>query len=134
MTLSLMPKRWWPWEEEDEDWLTFPSTQSGLSISEDDHKVYVEAAVPGIDPKNIEVTFQDGYLWIRGEKKEEEENKKKKYYRKASQSFSYRVAVPSDIDSNQEPEATYKRGVMTIAFTKSQKAQPKRIAIKTIKE
>jgi len=120
--------------DEDEEWLTSPSTQSGLSVYEDEDKVYVEAAVPGIDPKNVDVTFQDGYLWIRGETKEEEGNKKKKYYRRASRSFSYRVAVPGDVDESKDPEATYKHGVMTIAFAKSPKAQPKKIQVKNLGE
>ena len=127
-SLSL-PNFW----DEDEEWLTSPSTQSGLSVYEDENKVYVETAVPGIDPKNVDVTFQDGYVWVRGETKEEE-GKKKKYYRKASRSFSYRVAVPGEIDTNKEPEATYKHGVMTITFVKSPKAQPKKIKVKTISE
>lgn len=142
MTTSLIPRRllsfpnlslpdFW---DEDEEWLTAPSTQSGLSVYEDENKVYIDAAVPGIDPKNVDVTFQDGYLWIHGETKEEEESKKKKYYRKASRSFSYRVAVPGDVDNSKDPEATYKHGVMTIAFTKSPKAQPKKIQVKTISE
>jgi len=120
--------------DEDGEWLTTPSTQSGLSVYEDDNKVYIETAVPGMDPKNVEVTFQDGYLWVRGETKEEEEDKKKKYYRKASRSFSYRVAVPGDIDHSQDPQATYKHGIMTVSFSKSQKAQPKKISVKTISE
>jgi len=125
-----LPSFW----DEDEEWLTSPSAQSGLSVSEDEKKVYVDAAVPGIDPKNVDVTFQDGYLWIRGETKEEEEDKKKKFYRKASKAFSYRVAVPGDVDLTKDPEATYKHGVMTIAFYKSPKVQPKKIQVKTISE
>ena len=139
MITSLIPRRllslsnpvfpdFW---DEDEEWLTSPSTPSGLSIYEDENKIYVEAAVPGIDPKHVEMTYQDGYLWIRGESKEEEEDKKKKYYRKATRSFSYRVAVPGDVDTTKEPEATCKHGVMTVAFMKSPKAQPKKIQIKT---
>lgn len=121
------------WNDED-DWLTAPTTPSGLSVSEDEKKVYIEAAVPGIDPKNIEMTFQDGYLWIRGETKEEAKDPKRKYYRQAAKSFSYRVAVPGDIDINQEPEATYRHGVMTVSFAKSPKAQPKKIQIKATNE
>ena len=142
MKSSLVPKRFLSFPsfplpdfwDEDEEWLTIPSTQGGLSVYEDKDKVYIEAAVPGINPKDVDITFQDGYLWIRGETKEEEENKKKKYYRKASQSFSYRVAVPGEIDETKEPEATYKHGVMTVAFPKSPKAQPKKIQVKTVKE
>lgn len=116
--------------EEENDWLSMPSEKSGLSIYEDDKNIYVEAAVPGIDPNDIEVTFQDKYLWIRGETKKEEENKKKKYYRKASSSFSYRVAVPGDVDMKKEPEATCKNGVMTVSFAKLAKTQPKKIQVK----
>jgi HSP20 family protein len=141
MTTSLIPRRllsfpslslpdFW---DEDEGWPISPSAQSGLSLYEDEGKVYVQAAVPGIDPKNVDVTFQDGYVWIRAEDKQEED-KTKKYYRRATQSFSYRVAVPGDIDTGKEPEATYKHGVMTIAFTKAVKAQPKKIQVKTIAE
>lgn len=125
-----LPSLW----DDDDDWLSIPATQSGLSVSEDENNIYIEAAVPGIDPSNVEVTYQDGYVWVRGEQKDEEKDKKRKYYRQASQSFSYRVAVPGDIDANAEPEATYKHGVMTIAFAKSPKSQPKVIKVKQIED
>ena len=121
-----MPSIW----NDDDDWLTMPSSPSGLSVSEDDKKIYIEAALPGIDPKNVEITTQDGYLWIRGETKEEEEDKGRKYYRKAAKSFSYRVAVPGDIDNSIDPTATYKHGIMTVAFMKSAKSQPKKVQVK----
>jgi HSP20 family protein len=116
------------WDDED-DWLTMPSTPSGLSISEDDKNVYIEAALPGIDPKNIEVTFNKGIVWIKGETASEEKDGKK-YYRKATSSFSYRVAVPGEIDQNSEPAATYKNGVMKVIFAKLPQSQPKKIAVK----
>lgn len=114
---------------DDDDWGVPSSSPSGLSISEDEKKVYVEAALPGIDPKNVEVTFHEGYVWIRGESKEEEKDKSRKYYREATRSFSYRVAVPGEVDMNADPVATYKHGVMSVAFTKSPKLQPKKIQI-----
>ncbi len=117
------------WDDEDE-WFTTPSTSSGLSISEDEKNVYVEAAVPGIDPKEVEITFQDGYLWIRGETKEEEKDKARKYYRESNKSFSYRLAVPGDINEKVEPTATSKHGVMIVKFEKSPKMAPKKIQIK----
>ena len=119
------------WDDND-SWLSDPSTQNGLSLSEDEKNIYVEAAVPGIDPKDVEITFQDNYLWIRGTAKDEEQDKKKKYYRKTSRSFSYRVAVPGDIDSTKEPEATYRHGIMTVSFPKSPKVQPKKIQLRAV--
>jgi len=46
----------------------------------------------------------------------EEETKEKKYYRKATSSFSYRVAVPGEIDQNKEPYASCRNGVMTVTL------------------
>jgi len=119
-----MPSVW-----DDDDDLQIASTPSGLSISEDEKNVYIDASLPGVDPKDVEITFDKGMLWIKGETKEEE--KGKKYYRKATSSFSYRVAVPGEIDSKKEPEATCNNGVMTVAFAKSPVSQPKKIAVKT---
>ena len=56
----LIPRSFWEFPslfEEEENLLPSTSTISSLSISEDDKNVCVEAAVPGIDPKNIDVTF-----------------------------------------------------------------------------
>lgn len=139
MAYDLVPNNWFSFPSikipsiwnDDDDWLTTSTSPSGLSISEDEGKTYIEAALPGIDPKNIEITFQDGYLWIRGEEKEEDKDKSRKYYRHASKTFSYRVAVPGDIDNNTEPSATYKHGIMTVAFIKSPKSQPKKIQVKS---
>lgn len=114
------------WEEE-ENLLPSTTNISGLSY-EDDKNVYVDAAVPGIDPKNVEVTYDKGILWVKAEK--EEEVKGKKYYRKASSSFSYRVLVPGNLDPNKEPQAEAKNGTMTVVFAKAAESKPKKIQIK----
>jgi HSP20 family protein len=103
---------------------------SNLSVYEDDKAVYVEAALPGLNTNEIEVTFQKGVLSIQGNKKEEQEDKKRKYYRKASTMYSYQVAIPGNIDESQEPQAEFKNGIMKITFVKQKKAEPKRIPIK----
>lgn len=118
-----------PFEEDLFTWDWNP--QSGLEISEDDKHVYVKAAVPGVDPSKIEVTYDKGVLWIKGETEEEEKDKAKKFYRRSAQSFQYRVMVPGDIDETVEPEATTKHGVMTVTFTKTPKKEPKKIKVKT---
>lgn len=122
-----------PWFPSDLDswWnndLITSNNDSGLSISEDDKNVYVKAAVPGIDAKDIEITFNKGLLSIRAESTEKEE--KKKVIRQSRQSFVYQLTVPGDIDNNTEPEAKCKNGMMTVIFAKSPKVQPKKIAIK----
>jgi HSP20 family protein len=138
MADDIVPKSFWSfpqiripsprdWEDE---WLTLPGFSNGLTVSEDEKNVYVDAALPGVKPEEIDVTFDKGYLWIKGETKEEEGDKKK-YYRKASSSFSYRVAVPGELDQNAEPEASYEHGIMRVTFTKVPKTPPKKISVKT---
>lgn len=102
---------------------------SGLGISEDKDFIIVEAALPGLSPEEIEVTFEKGVLWIKGEKKEEMEDKKRNYYRKASKSFSYHVDIPGEVDLSQDPVAEYKHGMMTVRFKKSEKHSARQIKV-----
>lgn len=135
MPFDLMPRSFWNVPTrlssilDEDDWQSFlPS--SGLTVSEDDRHVYVEAAMPGLDADKVEVTFDKGVLWVRGNKEESEEDKNKKFYRKASSSFSYRVAVPGDIDEKAEPDASYKNGVMKVTFAKTPVSEPKKINVR----
>jgi len=123
-----------PWFSSDVDswWndeLMTSNNNNGLSISEDDKSVYVQAAVPGVDPKDVEITFDKGVLLIRAESSEKEE--KKKIIKQSRESFVYQLTVPGDIDMNVEPEAKCKNGMMTVKFAKSPKSQPKKITIKS---
>ena len=132
----LVPKKllmapWFPsnldsWWNDD---LISSNNDNGLSISEDDKNVYVKAAVPGVETKDIEITFNKGILSIRAESSEKEE--KKKMIRQSRQSYVYQLTVPGDIDEKVEPEAKCKNGMMTVTFAKSPKTQPKKIAIKS---
>jgi len=135
MVYDLTPSSFWRtpirfpsfWDDDDELALN-TSSPSSVSVSEDEKNIYVEAALPGVDPKDVEITFDKGMVWIKGETKEEE--KGKKYYRKATSSFSYRIAVPGELDQNKEPQATCKHGVMTVTFAKSAVKTPKKITVK----
>ncbi|MBI2031706.1 MAG: Hsp20/alpha crystallin family protein [Candidatus Levybacteria bacterium] len=120
-----LPSVW----EDIEEMLPTTGNISGLSISEDGQNIYVSAAVPGVDPEDVDISFEKGVLWVKAEKKEEE--KGKKFYRKATSSFSYRVTVPGEIDPNIEPEASCRNGIVTVTFVKSPKVKPKKIAVKS---
>lgn len=115
-------------EEMDEDFKSMGA--SNISLSEDDKHVYVEANMPGLKDNEIEITFDKGILWIKGEHKESEENKKRKFYYKTHRSFSYRIAVPGDIDPKSDPAAKYENGVIHVTFNKSQKEMPRKIELK----
>jgi HSP20 family protein len=110
----------------------FDPKHSGVSISSDEKNVFVEAQVPGLSAKDIDVSLDDnGMLWIKGEKKQEEEDKERKYYKKSQSSFSYCLPVWDEVDLDVEPKATCKDGVMKICFSKKaeKQSQSKRIHI-----
>jgi len=117
----------WPsiWEDED---LVADGRQ--LDVYETDDEVVVKAGLAGVKPEHVDITFEKGMLWIRGEE-EEEEKKDKKFYKKSSRSYSYKVAVPGNIDLKNDPEASFKNGVVEIKFKKSDEAKPRKIEIKT---
>lgn len=132
MSKKFLPRPFFPWDlndflEEEE----YEISSSGLNVYEDNNAVFVEAALPGISPHDeVEVTFDQGVLWIKAEKKEEKADKDKKYYRKAKRSFSYRISVPGKIDLKQEPEASFADGLIKITFLKAEESMPKKISVK----
>ena len=121
-----------PFFEEEDSWfptMTF-SQERGLSVWEDNNSVTVEAALPGLNSDDVDVSYHKGILRIKGESEQEEHDEKKTYYRKAMTNYSYSVAIPGKIDEAKEPEATFEKGVMKVTFAKSEIEQPKKIQIK----
>ncbi len=101
---------------------------SGVSILEDEKNTYVEAALPGITPEEIDIHFENGMLFIKAEKKEE--RKDKKFYRKAHSSFFYQVTVPGEVDETKV-DATCKDGILTVSFPKTcGECHKKKISVK----
>lgn len=118
--------------ELEDEFAALASYPTGLTVSSDDKHVFIEAAVPGLTAKEVEVSIDaDNCLWIKGNKKEEVKNKAKHFYRKATTNFSYCVPLWEEIDSS-EPQATCKNGVMRITFAKKEgsKVEAKKISVK----
>lgn len=103
---------------------------TGINFYEDEKTVVVEAAVPGVKPENIQVTFDKGGISI--EAKNTEEKKDVKYHLRSLSNYSYWIPLPSGkIDDKVEPEATAKDGVLTLVFEKLQASKPTKIHVKS---
>ncbi len=102
-----------------------------IDLSETADKVIVKVEVPGIDPKEIDISIQDNTLLIKGEKKEEKEEKGKNYYRMERRygNFSRSIALPASIDANKV-SAECKNGVLEITLQKKEEVKPKQISVK----
>jgi HSP20 family protein len=133
MAFDLMPSSFFRfpslWEDDDR----FPmmgSAPSGLSVSEDDKHVYVEAAVPGIAPEDVDITFEKGVLTITAHAVQKEEDKNKKYYFQSKRDYNYSVRVPASAVMDKDPDASVRDGVVTITLPKSEASKPKKVSVK----
>jgi HSP20 family protein len=101
-----------------------------LDVCEEGDSYVVRADLPGIDKKDVEISFKDGVLSIKGEKKGAEESKDRTWFRRETWagSFERRIALPDTADA-EDIKAEMKDGVLTIAIHKKPEAQPKVIAI-----
>ena len=103
-----------------------------LDVVETPETFVVKAEVPGIDPKDIEISVSGDTLNIRGEKRAEKEEKGKTWYRVERSYGSFHRSVPLPIGVKADRvEAESKDGVLTITLPKIPEAMPKRIAVKT---
>jgi HSP20 family protein len=103
-----------------------------LDVSETETEVRVEAELPGVDEKDIEVTLSNGRLLITGEKKQEKEEKKKDYHlvERSYGSFARSIGLPFAADPEQV-KASFAKGVLTVTVPKPPevKAKEKKIAV-----
>jgi HSP20 family protein len=103
-----------------------------VDVSEGKKHVTVKAEIPGMDKNDIDVSLEDGFLRIQGEKKHESEESDENIYRRESSwgRFSRIIELPAEVEES-DVEAKYKNGVLTIKLKKTKESQKRRIQIKT---
>ena len=86
-----------------------------VDLYEEKENLVAEMNLPGIDPKQVEITFQNGNLKITGKKLEEKEIKEKDYYKKEIHRglFEKMIQLPFEVKT-EKTEAHYKDGVLRI--------------------
>jgi len=101
-----------------------------LDVADGEKEVTVRAEVPGVDPKEIELSVLGNTLTISGQKKESHEEKGKGFTRSECRygSFQRAVELPAGVDPNKVT-AEYSNGVLTVRVAKAKNASVKRIPI-----
>ncbi len=102
-----------------------------LDVAETKNELVVKAEVPGMDPKDIDISLSDGVLTIRGEKRQEKEEKEADYHvvERSYGSFMRSVQLPTEVQSDKI-SASYKNGILRITLPKSEEAKKKEVKIK----
>jgi HSP20 family protein len=111
--------------DDDAEWL--PS----LDVAETKDEIVVKAEVPGMDPKDIDISLSDGLLTIKGEKKQEREEKEEDYHlvERSYGTFTRSIRLPKEV-RRDKINASYKNGVLKVTLPKSEEAKQKEIKIK----
>lgn len=102
-----------------------------VDIREEADRFVLHADLPGIDPKDIDITMEDGTLTIRGERKLDREEEREGYRRveRVRGNFYRRFALPDTADA-EGITARSDKGVLEVVIPKQPKVQPKRITVK----
>jgi HSP20 family protein len=102
-----------------------------VDVSETKDSLVVKAEIPGMEPKDIDISLSGDLLVIKGEKKQKTEEKKENFHRIETRygAFSRTIRVPVSVDP-EKIEASYDNGVLKITLPKKEEVKAKQIEIK----
>ena len=103
-----------------------------VDINEFDDRFQLFVDVPGVDPKDVEITLEAGVLTITGERfaqaEKADENVVSRRAERGTGRFYRRFILPETVDADKV-KATDRHGVLEIMIPKQAKAQPRRIKV-----
>ena len=96
----------------------------------DAREVVIKAELPDLKREDISVTFENGVLTLKGERKLEQEVTRDRFQRieRRHGSFTRSFTLPSSVDAGQI-SAAYKDGVLTVRIPQREEAKAKQITV-----
>lgn len=100
-----------------------------VDVLEENDKILVKVEVPGVNEKDLRVTYEDGMLTITGERQFERKDDRN-YHRieRAYGSFTRSFTLPRSVDGTAI-NAEYRNGVLEVEIPKREESRPKQIQI-----
>ena len=101
-----------------------------VDIHEEDNRFVLHVDLPGVDPKAVEITSEQGVLTIRGRREEAKREERDGYRRveRITGEFQRRFNLPETADV-QNIKAKAAHGVLEVTIPKLAQVQPQRIAV-----
>ena len=93
-----------------------------VDLKEDEKAYRIEAELPGMEEKDVEVTLTNNVLTIRGEKRSEQDDAKQRYSERYYGQFERRITLDADVEPDKV-QAKFKNGVLKIEVPKAEEAQ-----------
>jgi len=115
-----------PWTED----LSNRTWMPAVDVRETDDSYIVNAELPGLTKKDIDITLEDNVLRLSGERRFEKEDERDDYHRieRAYGSFSRAFTLGGGVDASNV-KASFKDGVLTVTVPKAEETKPRRIEI-----
>jgi HSP20 family protein len=103
-----------------------------VDINEFEEKFQLYIDLPGVEPKDVDITLENGVLTISGERfmqaEKAEENVVRRRTERGSGRFYRRFILPESVDA-EKVKATGRNGVLEILIPKQAKALPRKIEV-----
>ena len=108
-----------------------PSWRPAAEGRIEDGTYVIQLALPGMDPKDVEVSLMDNVLTVKGERKADHDTAGKDYFIRevAYGAFQRNFALPEAVDAAQV-EAKYAKGMLEVRVPGPQAATPRTIEVK----
>jgi len=97
----------------------------------EDGTYVIQFALPGVDPKDVEVSLMDNVLTVKGERKADHDAAGKDYFVRemAYGPFQRDFTLPEGVDAGQV-QATYAKGMLEVRVPAPRAATPRMIEVK----
>ena len=101
-----------------------------LDVRESTDRFEVTLDLPGLEPDDVQVTFEDGMLTVTGKRQFESEESGDTWHRieRSFGTFARSVRLPQTADT-EKIEATFDKGVLTVSVPKTEQARPRTIEV-----
>jgi HSP20 family protein len=101
-----------------------------IDVYTTDNEIVVTAAVPGVKPEDVEITFEGDTLTLRGQMPQRTENVTYLHAERFHGSFTRTLQLNVPVDADKI-EATFENGVLTLVLPKSEAIKPRVIKVKS---
>lgn len=100
-------------------------------VFEDDEGVTLRFELAGVDPKNVDIRFENGVLTLKGERKLDREEERQNYHRVELSygAFTRSFSLPGTVDADNI-HAQSQHGLLTVFVPKRKEARPRSIEVK----
>ncbi len=101
-----------------------------VDILETENDIVLRVDLPGVNPKDVDISVQNNTLTLKGERKFESDVKEDNFRRveRVYGSFMRSFALPQSVDADKV-DAEYRNGVLEVKLAKRPESKPKQIKV-----